>query len=64
MSAPIKNQNAAKPAQDRATSFLYARVKKSDKRAWFRVARKAGGLSAWVIATLNAASKKDGGAGA
>lgn len=57
MSAPFKNQNAAK-AGETATSFLYARVKPSEKRSWKKAARqaKAGGLTAWVTATLNAAA--------
>jgi len=55
MPAPLKNQNAAKDEDDKATSFLYIRCPPKAKAAWVRKAGKHG-LSAWVIETLNAAS--------
>ncbi len=56
MPAPHKNQNAVKPASEKAESFLHARVKRSDKRRWVKAARASGGLAAWVVSTLNRAA--------
>lgn len=53
MPAPKNNQNARKDEDDKASSFLYARVRPEHKAHWVRHARKRGGLSAWTIATLN-----------
>ena len=56
MPAPTKNQNAAKPESDRASTFLHVRVKQPDKASWVR---KAGGqkLAQWVNQVLNEAAK-------
>jgi len=57
MSAPKNNQNAAKPEDEKATSFLYIRVSPREKSRWVRAARLAGkNLSEWVLEKLNGAS--------
>lgn len=56
MPAPLHNQNAAKPAQEKANAVLFVRVRSQDKARWVRKAQRLGGLAKWVVATLNAAS--------
>jgi len=38
-----------------ATSFLHLRCKPSEKAAWVKAAQGKGGLSKWVLDTLNRA---------
>jgi hypothetical protein len=47
MPAPKKNQNAALPPGEGATSFLYIRCTPAEKTAWVRAARGQP-LSEWV----------------
>ena len=59
MSAPVQNQNAAKPEAEKASSFLYLRALKSDKAGWVRSARRAGkNLSEWATEILNRAANR------
>ena len=51
--APKGSQNAKKPIDELATSFLHIRVRPADKGKWIKAAMHKGGLSAWVIETLN-----------
>jgi predicted HicB family RNase H-like nuclease len=58
MPAPAKNQNAAKPEEARASSFLYIRATPSDKSAWVRAAQQRGQkLSEWATDRLNRAAR-------
>lgn len=58
MPAPDKNQNAVKPADETATSFLYVRAVPAEKATWVRAAKRAGQkLAVWVKETLNRATK-------
>lgn len=58
MSAPEKNQNAAK--EEPATSFLHIRATPRQKARWVRAAQtKKTKLAPWVITTLDAASPPD-----
>jgi len=50
------NKHAAKPDEDRATSFLHIRCKRSDKSKWVKQAHP-GKLSQWVINKLNEANQ-------
>jgi hypothetical protein len=54
MPAPEKNQNAAKPEADKASSFLYIRALPTEKSSWVKAAKRAGqNLSEWVKTILN-----------
>ncbi len=56
MSAPAKNQNAAKPDAERLSSFLHVRVTPRDKAGWVKAAQRSGKkIAEWVTDTLNAA---------
>lgn len=51
------NQNAAKPDEAKAVSFIHARCKTSDKAAWVKAAGAQGlKLTEWIVNTLNKAS--------
>ncbi|AXF86771.1 hypothetical protein DTO96_102527 [Ephemeroptericola cinctiostellae] len=50
-------QNAKK--ENPADAMLRVRVRTDDKSAWIVASKKKGGLSAWVIETLNKAAKED-----
>jgi hypothetical protein len=50
--APKGSQNAKK-YDELATSFLHIRVTPADKAKWVKAATGNGGLSSWVIETLN-----------
>jgi len=51
-------RNAAKPDNDRASSYIHARCKPSDKAAWVKAAKSRGmKLTDWIVTTLNAAGK-------
>lgn len=52
MSAPLKNQNAAKAIKDKAESSLIIRCKTKDKASWVRAA-DGQKLTAWVVEALN-----------
>ena len=53
----IGNQNTSKPEVDKATSFIHARCKSSDKGAWVHAAQDEGlKLTEWIVKTLNNAS--------
>lgn len=55
----INSKNAGrKLSLDPADAFLHIRCKKSDKVQWVNVAQGRGGLSAWVVDTLNKEAKK------
>jgi len=57
MPAPQANQNAAKDAAQKASSFLHIRAVRRDKAAWVRAARRRGQkLASWVTETLNRAA--------
>lgn len=57
MPAPLKNQNAAKPTAEQASSFLYLRCTSAEKAAWVRAAnRNKTGLSEWARTQLNASA--------
>ena len=51
--APLGNTNNLKAIK--ASSFVQLRCLRQDKAAWVKQGEKKGGLSAWIIATLNAA---------
>ena len=54
MSAPTKNQNAVKPAEERASVSLNIRTLPRYRAAWVAAAVRAGkSLSAWVTRALN-----------
>ena len=50
--AQLGNTNAQKGDKP-ADAYLHIRVLPSDKAAWVKYAQGRGGLSAWVIETLN-----------
>ena len=54
--APLGSTNAAKDVT--AEAHLHIRCIKADKSEWVKAAEGRGGLSAWVIATLNEAANK------
>lgn len=55
-------KNAAKPEDDRASSFIHARCKTSDKAAWVKTAQLSGmKLTDWIVTTLNTAAVKNDG---
>ena len=57
MSAPDKNQNAAKDEADVASSFLHIRAVPRHKAAWVKAAkRQRMKLAEWTTATLNDAA--------
>ena len=48
------NQNAAKPENEKLTSFLYIRAHPKAKASWVKASRKAKrNLSEWTTETLN-----------
>lgn len=48
------NKAAGKPRDERASSFLYVRVRPEEKGRWIQAARSAGvKLAEWVKTTLN-----------
>jgi len=51
MSAPKKNQNAAKPKDEQLTSKLILHCHPKEKSAWVKAAD--GKLAKWVRGTLN-----------
>lgn len=55
-----KRSNAAKPDDERASSYIHARCKTSDKSTWVKTAQSEGiKLTDWIITTLNAAARKN-----
>ncbi len=59
MSAPAKNQNAAKPDAERLSSFLHVRATQRDKAGWVKAAQRNGlRLAEWVTDALNRAQKQ------
>jgi predicted HicB family RNase H-like nuclease len=40
MPGPINNKNAAKPADQRAESFLHIRCRREDKARWVKAAQR------------------------
>lgn len=60
MSAPLKNQNAAKADGEKSTAQLFIRAKKADKLRWKRAAKlaKAANLTQWATDCLNMAAGK------
>lgn len=58
MSAPLRNTNAAKPAEKRASGNLNIRTRPGDMNRWKAAAQEAGmSLSAWVTIQLNRAAQ-------
>lgn len=56
MPAPAENQNAAKPAGEQHTSFIYVRLTAAEKIGYARAAnREKKGLAAWAREKLTAA---------
>lgn len=56
MGAPKGNQNAAKPAMERATAKSYVYSTSEERRAWLKKAGKASkSLSDWAKEKLNEA---------
>lgn len=56
MSAPLKNQFAAKPESELASAHLHLRCQPREKSAWVRKASAAKKkLAQWVVETLNRA---------
>lgn len=54
MSAPAKNQNAVKPAEERASANLNIRTLPRNRSAWVAAAVRCGKpLSSWVTRALN-----------
>ena len=48
------NKYAVKDDSDKATSFIHARCKQSDKANWVRTAQVEGlKLTEWIVKTLN-----------
>lgn len=46
--------NAAKPEDQKASSYIHARCLRSDKAAWVRESQKRGmKLTEWIVQTLN-----------
>lgn len=58
MPAPLHNRNAAK-AEGPCDSQLFVRCMGTEKARWVRAAQDHGGLSPWVIATLNRAAQRE-----
>ncbi len=59
MSAPIKNQNAAKPDAERLSSFLHIRTLPRDKAGWVKAAARSGKkLAEWATDALNSVAGK------
>lgn len=54
--AQMGNTNAQK-GEEKLESFLHLRVSRKDKSRWVHHAQNRGGLSEWVIKTLNEASQ-------
>lgn len=54
--APIGSTNAKKEVK--AESNVVFRCLRSDKAKWVKQGQSAGGLSAWIIKTLNAEIEK------
>lgn len=55
-----KRSNAAKPDDERASSYIHARCKSSDKSMWVKTAQSRGmKLTDWIVTTLNAAASKN-----
>ena len=51
-------QNAAKPSEDKAESFIHARCKSSDKAVWVKAAQAQNmKLTEWIVQILNNAAK-------
>lgn len=58
MAAPLRNTNAAKPADQRASGNLNIRTKPVDMDRWKAAAQASGmSLSAWVTIQLNRAAQ-------
>lgn len=57
MPAPLKNQNAAKPPEERRESHLHVPCLPIEKSRWVRAANQRKiNLATWVREKLNAAS--------
>jgi hypothetical protein len=57
MGAPTANDNAAKPAGEKATSFLHIRAVPKERAKWDKAAVRAGvKLARWARQTLNRAA--------
>lgn len=54
--APVGSANRKLPPGEAAEAHLHLRCRAEEKAAWVKAAQGKGGLSAWVVETLNEAA--------